>query len=340
MARAVLALTVLILLAGCQNNAPHPVPPGSGSGPIAGVIPWTPLTPNLTPPAPSLGPAPLPPGTPPCQAADLIGIVFGQNAAGGRIYISIRFTGANGAPCYLDGTPSVGLVDSKGHAIAFRQRTLFGVTPQPGPALIAPGPSPTQGLGLKLGQADLMIEWVTQPELCPGVQPEVPAQALIAIPAGGIFTAALPAAPAAAACSGLGVGGFQGPYIPVQPSPPPALPAISMQVPSSGRVGTALPYLVTLTNDHKQPVDLVALCPTYEEELFADPAKGSPPLGGKHIYALNCGPAGSIQPGASITFQMVFLVPVDATPGAYTLVFMLGYWNAMTSFAQAPVTLK
>lgn len=95
-----------------------------------------------------------------------------------------------------------------------------------------------------------------------------------------------------------------------------------------------------MTNDHQQALDLSALCPTYEEELFADIEKGSPPLGGKHIYALNCGPAGSIPAGASVTFQMVFLVPANAAPGKYTLVFMLGYWNAMTSFSQAIVTLK
>jgi hypothetical protein len=37
---------------------------------------------------------------------------------------------------------------------------------------------------------------------------------------------------------------------------------------------------------------------------------------------------------------MVFLVPPDAAPGSYTLTFGLGYWNAMTSFAQAVVTLR
>ncbi len=113
-----------------------------------------------------------------------------------------------------------------------------------------------------------------------------------------------------------------------------------MQVPNSGRVGVALPYLVTLTNDRPQALNLIALCPTYEEELFADITKGSPPLGGKHIYALNCGPAGSIPSGQAVTFQMVFLVPADAAPGKYTLFFGLGYWNAMTSFSQAIVTLK
>jgi hypothetical protein len=249
--------------------------------------------------------------------------------------------GAVSAACYLDGTPSVGLVDSTGQPIAFRQRSLFGVTPQPGPALIEPGPAPSPGLGLKLGQADLTLDWVTQPELCPGAQQVVPAQALVAIPAGGIFTVAFPRAPAAAICSGLGVGGFEGPYVPVQPGPPPPLPALSMSVPSTGRVGVAFPYRVTLTNDRPQALDLSALCPTYEEELIAgDLQKGGPPLGGKHLYALNCGLVGLIPPGGAVTFQMVFLVPPDAAPGKYTLVFGLGYWNAISSYSQATVTLK
>src|SRR5260370_17488627 len=113
-----------------------------------------------------------------------------------------------------------------------------------------------------------------------------------------------------------------------------------MQVPSTSHVGKALLYLVTLTNDKNQPTDFTSQCPNYEEELFADIVHGSPPLGGKHIYALNCGEAGPIQPGASVTFQMVFLVPVGAAPGKYTLTFGLGYLNAMTSFAQAVVTLS
>ncbi len=341
MARALLALSVLILLAGCENS-PHPVPPEGASGPIPGVIPWSPLTPNLTPPSPTMGPAPLPPGTPPCQAADLSGVVIAQNGAGGHIFIGIRLAGVSGGVCFLDGTPAVGLLDSSGHAIAFRQLPPFGPTPQPGPALIEPGPAPTPGLGLKVGQADLTIDWVTQPEACPsGFQPVVPAKAQIAIPAGGILTVAIPTQPAAYLCSGLGVGSFEGPYVPIQPSPPPPLPAISMSVPSTGRVGAALPYRVTLTNDHPQALDLSALCPTYEEELIpGDPQKGGLPLGGKHLYALNCGPVGLIPPGGAVTFQMVFLVPADAAAGKYTLFFGLGYWNAISSNSQATVTLK
>jgi hypothetical protein len=341
MARVLLALSVLILLAGCENP-PHPVPPESGSGPIPGVIPWSPLTPNLTPPPPAQGPVPLPPGTPPCQATDITGVVFAQNGAGGHIFIGIRLAGVSGGVCFLDGTPAIGLLDSSGHAIAFRQLPPFGATPQPGPALIEPGPAPTPGLGLTVGQADLTIDWVTQPEACPpGTQPVVPAKALIAIPAGGILTVAIPPEPGAYLCSGLGVGNFEGPYVPVQSSPPPPLPAISMSVPSTGRIGVAFPYLVTLTNDHPQALDLSALCPTYEEELIpGDLQRGGSPLGGKHLYALNCRPVGLIPPGGAVTFQMVFLVPAGAAAGKYTLFFGLGYWNALTSFSQATVTLK
>ncbi len=182
MARAVLALCVLILLAGCENP-PHPVPPEPGSsGPIPGVIPWTPLTPNLTPPLPAQGPVPLPPGTPPCQAPDLAGVVIAKNGAGGHIFVSFRFAGVSRGACYLDGTPAIGLIDADGHAIAFRQLPPFGATPQAGPALIEPGPAPEPGLGLKVGQADLTIDWVTQPEACPaGFQAVLPTKAMVAI---------------------------------------------------------------------------------------------------------------------------------------------------------------
>src|SRR5712692_1861998 len=337
MAKAAVALSVLVLLAACESPkvaTPSPTPSA------AGAIPWTPLAPHLTPPGPTLGPAPLPPGTPPCQSTDLVGTVTGSNGATGHVITSFGFAGA-GAVCYLDGTPSVGLLDSIGISISFRQQAPYMPPLHPGRALIEPGPAPAPRAELLVGQASLTIDWISQPEFCPGTTSGVlPAKAVIAIPSGGILTLDIPPEPAAYPCAGLGVGIFEGPYVPIQQSPPPPLPAISMQVPSSARVGHALPYLVTLTNDRGQALDLVALCPTYEEELFADIVNGSPPLGGKHIYALNCGPVGTLAAGASVTFQMVFLqVPPDAAAGMYTLVFMLGYWNAMTSYTQASVTI-
>ena len=289
---------------------------------------------QLNPPSPSLGPAPIPLNTPACQATDLKGAVILKSIDTGHLFVTFGFAGVG--ECYLDGTPSVGLLDSSGQPISIRQRTVFYPPAQPGRTLVEAGPLPTFNTALQHGEAGVKIDWSTLPVSCPDAKPVVP----VSIPAGGVMSMPIPPGPGAYLCEGLGVGAFEGPYVPVQPSPPPPLPAISMSVPSTGRVGVALPYLVTLTNDHPQPLDLIALCPTYEEELFADIAKGSPPLGGKHIYALNCGPVGSIPAGASVTFQMVFLVPADAAPGTYTLVFMLGYWNAMSSNSQATVTLN
>jgi hypothetical protein len=314
--------------------------PWTGSAPSAQVIPWTPLTPNLIPPAPKLGPAPLPPGTPPCQANELQGAELGGQGATGHVLTSFVFVGTGPGSCYLDGTPSVGLLDPNSQIIAIKQQAPYKPTQQPGRTLVNPGPLPTPHSPINLGQAALTIDWVSHGEACPGAAAVVPVQVLVAIPGGGVVAIAINPQLVAFPCQGLGVGAFEGPYVPIQPGPPPPLPAISMQVPSTGRVGVGLPYLVTLTNDHAQALDLIALCPTYEEELFADPGKGTPPLGGKHIYALNCGPPGSIPAGASVTFQMVFLVPGDAARGTYRLVFMLGYWNAMTSYSQATVTLN
>jgi len=343
MARTAVGLGLSVLLAGCMVRQPLPQQVElQPSAPAGQVIPWSPLAPNFTPPAPSMGPAPLPPGTAPCQANDLVASAIGSNGATGHVITSFGFAGS-GTVCFLEGSPSVGILDSKGSPIEFRQRAPYFPPAHPGRALIQPGAAPAPHTETRVGQATLNIDWISQPEACPVVDPTQrvqPATAVIAIPGGGIVEIPIPLEPAAYACAGLGVGVFEGPYVPIQPGPPPPLPAISMQVPSSGRIGQALPYLVTLTDDKNQPTDFTSLCPNYEEELFADIQHGSPPLGGKHLYALNCGEAGPIQPGASVTFQMVFLVPLDAKPGTYTLTFGLGYLNAMTTFAQAEVTLR
>lgn len=120
-------------------------------------------------------------------------------------------------------------------------------------------------------------------------------------------------------------------------TPPPALPAIAIEAPTSAKAGTALRYLVTLKNHTAQPINLMAMCPNYEEELFLDMVGGSPPLGGQHLFMLNCKPAGTIPPGGRATFRMVLQIPPDATLGTYTLVFGLGHWNGISKFNQKAV---
>jgi hypothetical protein len=336
MTRAALILVGPLLVAGCQSShVSSPTPPG----PSGQVIPWLPLTPDLPPPSPSPGPQAIPENTVACQAQDLAAGVTGSNGAIGHLLTSFGFFGVTG-PCYLDGTPPIELLDSTGQAIDIRQHSPFFPPQQPGRALIEPGPVPLPHTDLIPGQVSVSIDWVTQPEACPGAGAVVPARALIAIPAGGVLSVAIPPEPAAYACQGLGVSAFEGPYVPVQVSTPP-LPAISMQVPADVRAGEALVYLVTLSNNGSLPAGFMTVCPTYEEELVGDAGHGTVLVGGtKHIYGLNCAPLGTLKPGAAATFQMVFSVPPDAAPGKYMLMFGLGYWNAMSSFSQAPVTIS
>jgi hypothetical protein len=124
-----------------------------------------------------------------------------------------------------------------------------------------------------------------------------------------------------------------------QASPPPPLPEVSLELPLSARIGQPLEYRMTLTQSSAQPLDLVALCPTLEEELFADISTGKGPVGGKHLYSLNCKPVGTLKPGARVTFRLVFKVPADAAPGNYTFMFGLGYWNAISRVLETPVTI-
>ena len=163
---------------------------------------------------------------------------------------------------------------------------------------------PDPNTALKYGQAAVTIDWVSQPEQCSGSAGVQVAVARITPPERRRSLAATFALePRAYICRGLGIGAFEGPFPVVELQPAPPLPTITVRASSSVRAGQVLRYQVTLTNDAKQPMDLRATCPNYEEELFQSIAKGTPPLGGKHFYQLNCKPAGTIKPNASLTFR-------------------------------------
>ena len=290
-------------------------------------------------PVPSPRATPVPPGTPACTAGDLAGAATGSQGATGHVIASLAFAGTGKSDCYVDGTPAVTVLDGAGHALPFKARASFFPPEVTGPQLISPGPVPEPHTALKYGQAALSLDWVSQPEACPGQGGVTIAGAIVAI-GGGSLTIALPAAPQAYACQGLGVGSFESPPLPVEPTPMPALPAVKLGVQGPAISGKPFEYLVTLTNDTKQPMNLAARCPNYEEELFADVEHGSPPLGGKRFYMLNCGPAGTLAAGASAVFQMIFDVPAQTAPGSYTILFGLGYGNGTTRAVERPVVVQ
>jgi hypothetical protein len=330
------AAIVATLLVARENQRTVP-----GKKPT-GVIPWLSLPAQLEAPVvPSPTPSPLPAGTKPCTQAQPQIHLLGGNGAGGHVFQSFGFSGRGTSACFVQGTPAVALFDPSGHLLPFKPRPLFAGSLSTGPVLVEPGPLPDPYTNLKNGQAALTIDWVSQPEQCQGSVGVQIAMAKITLPTGGpALTVNLPAAPEAYPCQGLGIGAFEGPPPPVEEPAVLPLPAIALKVPSSVRAGAVLVYQVTLTNGTLQPMDLVANCPNYGEELFPNDPNGGPLRALKPLFQLNCTPAGTIQPRASLTFEIRLAVPQDEAPGSYKLFFTLGYWNAMTTPTSASVTIN
>ncbi|HKB33703.1 MAG TPA: DUF4232 domain-containing protein [Candidatus Dormibacteraeota bacterium] len=336
MRNVAIAVAMVALLIGCAGTHWS-----AATSPVPKTVPWLPLPPDLTPlPEPSPQPVPVPTGTPMCSAADLEGAVIGSNGAGGHVLTTFAFASRGQVACELDGTPSVTLLDASGRPLPFSIRAPFFPNEVSGPALVVPGPNPVPYEGLTYGQARLTIDWNSQPEVCPQSAPVMVAHARISTANRVTLSIDIPGEPAAYACAGVGVGSFADPPIQTdsRPAAPPPQPTIS--APAQVKAGSQLLYVVRLANETKLPIDFGKQCFNYEEELFADMAHGSPPLGGKHFYRLNCAAAGLVGPLASKTFAMVFAVPSGAAPGTYTLVFNIGSGSAMPQSAHSMILVN
>ena len=331
MVRTAIALAAAALVFGCGGV--HPLTSSSASA----AVPWLPLPPDLTPiVAPSPKAVPVPPGTPACTPAELQPAVIGSNGATGHVLTFFAFSTRGAQACQVEGTPAVALLDAAGHDLGFQNRDPYFPNEVTGPALVNPGTAPTPGLGLKVGMAGLTIDWISQPEACPGEAPSKVAAARVDIAAVGTVTVAVPPEPDGYSCQGVGVGDLAEPPVEYEAPAAPPLPVATISAPARVKAGATLSFLVTLTNPTPHPIDLRANCPNYEEELFADIFHGSPPLGGKHLYRLNCQAAGVLIPGKPTWFAMQLPVAAGAAPGKYTLIFDLGYANATSK--RAPST--
>ncbi len=333
MLRLALAAGVAGLLLGCGAVNP----PASSQS----LVPWLPLPADLTPlPVASPRPVPIPAGTPTCTLSNLRAAYFGSNGATGHVLTSFAFTTTDAQACKLDGTPIVALLDAAGRSLGFKNRDPYFPNEVIGPALVEPGPAPTPGQGLRSGPAGLTIDWISQPEACPGQLGAKVAKVGIDISGVGTLTVAIPDEPAGYPCQGVGVGAIADPPVEDASAPQPPAPNSSIVAPSSVRQGEQLRYVATLSNPTKLPIDLRSHCPNYEEELFANNQPGSPPLGGKHFYRLNCEAAGTLVPGKPMAFAMVLQLPADAPLGAYTLVFNISLATATTKVpTTAPVAI-
>jgi len=96
-------------------------------------------------------------------------------------------------------------------------------------------------------------------------------------------------------------------------------------------------YTVAITNITTAPVVFSDPCPAYREDLYSGSLTTTPL--GKHFYALNCRPVGSIAPQSTVTFAMVLDVPPTATPGSYTLLWELAEGVDTQDIQRLPVSI-
>lgn len=345
-ARIGLLVALVAMTAGCGTShgliGPWLTPAPSSTA----AIPWLALPLASPKPEPSAPPVVIPPSTPPCRSADLAAAISGRNGAGGRLTSGVAFADQASTACVLDGVPDLQLLDTTGRPIPM-QSSVDDLGPGPlVPALLQAGlPIPVEGQ-MKYGQGFVEFSWPSRSDLpnCPNVTVQVGSVRVVLPAARGSFTLLMDPSVDAYPCAGpLGVSPFYNLAPPPPPLPAPPELAVTLAVPSAVQAGSQLRYLVTLTNPSPTPLDLAANCVNYDEELFFGSTElGSPPLGGKHFFGLNCGPAGTLAPGGHAVFEMLLPVPAGAAPGTYELIWAFGLGNAtgLPATAQVRVTAR
>jgi hypothetical protein len=341
-----------VLLSSC-GGAPTARHAGSTA------IPWSDSTP-APPSLPTPSPIPVvPAGTPNCRAQD-VRVVFaaGNALTGGQLVAHLALGNQSDTSCVLEGVPGLQLLDASGKLIPGTNGSYRRLPEQP--VLLAPNLGATEGQ-LVPGQAWFEIYWRTHDGAgsCANPSPLATA-ARLQLPAGGgelMVSLTNPRLGGIAPCGGgVGIGPFQ----PVTPPPPPYLPpphqfTPEVRLPAKVKAGELLRYEVTLRNVTAEPVRFGENCPAYREDLYPEQAltappppgkyerdepatRGKPPLG-KHRYLLNCRPAGSIAPGAEVTFAMVLGVPASAEPGRYFLLWALDEGVSSNGIQRVPIAI-
>jgi hypothetical protein len=234
-------------------------------------------------------------------------------AAAGTSYANLIVLNHGHVDCLFATSATIELRDANGHpvSVAASEPTAPVVLLPPGWAAIA-----------TIGYSD----WCTPPPALPLRADVVIGSARLAVvPRGPIpvpFCMSAPETPPPGMF-------FEKPFVvPGSPAPPEPDPVDTLPIdvtisplPPTPPGGT-LEYTVTLTNvsAYEKTLNLAAFCPTYMERLFLPGAGAAIET---HL-ALNCGPAGVLQPNGSVTFAMRLPIPADATPGTASLTWQLG----------------
>ena len=281
---------------------------------LASVIPWLPVI------APA---APLPPVASPCTAAGLHAELSLQGATG-SLAGGVVLTNRGASPCSLLGRIEVRFLGGSDPAGVVRS-ALAPDRPDPGvplPSLRAPRPGQSAFAGL------WWSNWCGHP---------APTRLALRLPYGEELDLPIsdggPRCDAPGSPSSLGVRQLE--PRPTQPKPSTRLPLAAAIVEHEhigpkviplvrGRRGGTAVFHVALTNTSRRPFRFGS-CPVYVEGTGLD----EPP----ELYVLRCRPAGTIQPDASVVFEMRIRIPRGARLGQHPLTWELGPATYLPPFA-------
>jgi hypothetical protein len=332
-------VAVILAVAACNSATPphRSSPPALTAKPAATpvappaglLVPWADLAaagiyPEFPTPSP-FPPIPIPAGTPSCHAGQLQGAFMGSQAAAGNLDMPIALRNVSRSACVLDGYAYVTVVDSAGHVLApvngtEVRGTFFADWPVV-PVLMevgTPAFSPASGLGLQAvrGQATMNLTWYdcSRPRA---------ARLLLDLPIrggrlvvpfamkGGYSPACdgSPRLPVALARDPLSPAGFSWP-----PRPDYLDVNVDITAPATVQRGGVLRYDVTLTNADSRPYSFDP-CPDFDQFLRDKVGATS--------KRLNCAPAGTLAPGARVSFGMQLDIPAETPAGANDLTWIL-----------------
>ncbi len=253
-----------------------------------------------------------------CAPQDLDAFSGPWGASGGSSYVDLVVLNRGNLDCTFQASPTVRLFDANGTLV------VLAGPPRPGQSstfLLAPGWSASASLAF----ADWCIGHPALPfHMAIDVGPGKVAVSPVRDPNASIPVPGCMSQPGTTPPSFNLVSPFATPGTPEPPGPDlgdyiPLQVAISPL--STAAPGTELVYDVTLTNvsAYDKPINLAAGCPDYTESLLMSGNATQ-----KRTLILNCGPAGILAAGSSVTFEMHLAIPATAPTGAAALVWELG----------------
>jgi hypothetical protein len=282
-----------------------------------------------------------PPLAPPCRGSVLRARLFLQGATGSLVG-GVNLLNAGSAPCSLLGWPAVSFTGAAASTTPLQVKELPR-SPVPLDVLADP---PGSLRALAPGKSASVSLWWSNwcgPGSVPTGSPGTPPDGIDLALAGGtsvvVPLAQAPRCDAPQSPSLLSVGPFAPTerHLPVSSRLPlraVIVGARPVQVKPGLRAfrvhrGELLRYQVAVTNTGRRSFRFAgSSCPVYVEQVVPGP---------QQVYVLNCRPAGTLPPGATVLFAMQLRIPANAPLRASSLTWELAPKTYQAPFAPAAV---